>query len=162
MVGHKLGEFALTRTFKGHPADKSCEKGKDHGNTCNPPGRSSVGHKGRLVADLIRGKSGSSAQHPEFHAEKLLESSRRWLSPSPTLNITMRDIDDLKVKTIYVEQGATLCVFCARAKGRGNSINKPTCHVRGRWQLRQTGQKTTQPAFVRQPQLGSAVGTQQP
>ncbi len=22
MVGHKLGEFALTRTFKGHPADR--------------------------------------------------------------------------------------------------------------------------------------------
>jgi small subunit ribosomal protein S19 len=22
MVGHKLGEFALTRMFKGHPADK--------------------------------------------------------------------------------------------------------------------------------------------
>jgi small subunit ribosomal protein S19 len=22
MVGHKLGEFALTRTFKGHAADK--------------------------------------------------------------------------------------------------------------------------------------------
>jgi small subunit ribosomal protein S19 len=22
MVGHKLGEFAMTRTFKGHPADK--------------------------------------------------------------------------------------------------------------------------------------------
>ena len=22
MVGHKLGEFALTRTFKGHTADK--------------------------------------------------------------------------------------------------------------------------------------------
>jgi small subunit ribosomal protein S19 len=22
MVGHKLGEFALTRTFKGHPGDK--------------------------------------------------------------------------------------------------------------------------------------------
>ncbi|MBS0314144.1 MAG: 30S ribosomal protein S19 [Burkholderiales bacterium] len=22
MVGHKLGEFALTRVFKGHPADK--------------------------------------------------------------------------------------------------------------------------------------------
>ena len=22
MVGHKLGEFALTRTFKGHSADK--------------------------------------------------------------------------------------------------------------------------------------------
>jgi small subunit ribosomal protein S19 len=26
MVGHKLGEFALTRTFKGHLADKKAKK----------------------------------------------------------------------------------------------------------------------------------------
>jgi small subunit ribosomal protein S19 len=26
MVGHKLGEFALTRTFKGHAADKKVQK----------------------------------------------------------------------------------------------------------------------------------------
>ncbi|KNH10339.1 SSU ribosomal protein S19p (S15e) [Candidatus Burkholderia brachyanthoides] len=26
MVGHKLGEFALTRTFKGHAADKKVKK----------------------------------------------------------------------------------------------------------------------------------------
>ena len=26
MVGHKLGEFALTRTFKGHAADKKSGK----------------------------------------------------------------------------------------------------------------------------------------
>ena len=26
MVGHKLGEFALTRTFKGHPADKKAKR----------------------------------------------------------------------------------------------------------------------------------------
>jgi small subunit ribosomal protein S19 len=26
MVGHKLGEFALTRTFKGHPHDKKVVK----------------------------------------------------------------------------------------------------------------------------------------
>jgi len=26
MVGHKLGEFALTRTFKGHAADKKASK----------------------------------------------------------------------------------------------------------------------------------------
>lgn len=25
MVGHKLGEFALTRTFKGHAADKKAQ-----------------------------------------------------------------------------------------------------------------------------------------
>jgi small subunit ribosomal protein S19 len=28
MVGHKLGEFALTRTFKGHAADKKTSTGK--------------------------------------------------------------------------------------------------------------------------------------
>ena len=26
MVGHKLGEFSLTRTFKGHAADKKVKK----------------------------------------------------------------------------------------------------------------------------------------
>ena len=26
MVGHKLGEFALTRTYKGHAADKKSKK----------------------------------------------------------------------------------------------------------------------------------------
>jgi small subunit ribosomal protein S19 len=26
MVGHKLGEFAMTRMFKGHPADKKAKK----------------------------------------------------------------------------------------------------------------------------------------
>ncbi|NJN53107.1 MAG: 30S ribosomal protein S19 [Gammaproteobacteria bacterium] len=26
MVGHKLGEFAVTRTFKGHSGDKRAEK----------------------------------------------------------------------------------------------------------------------------------------
>ncbi len=27
MVGHKLGEFALTRTFKGHAGDRKAKKG---------------------------------------------------------------------------------------------------------------------------------------
>lgn len=27
MVGHKLGEFALTRTYRGHAADKKVKKG---------------------------------------------------------------------------------------------------------------------------------------
>jgi len=26
MVGHKLGEFALTRTFRGHAADKKARR----------------------------------------------------------------------------------------------------------------------------------------
>ena len=39
------------------------------------------------------------------------------------------DIDELKVTTIYVEKGPVLKRFHARAKGRGNRIVKPTCHV---------------------------------
>ena len=39
------------------------------------------------------------------------------------------DIDELKVKTIYVEKGMVLKRFTARAKGRGNKITKPTCHI---------------------------------
>jgi len=39
------------------------------------------------------------------------------------------DIDELKVKSIYVEKGVVLKRFTARAKGRGNRIVKPTCHV---------------------------------
>jgi large subunit ribosomal protein L22 len=39
------------------------------------------------------------------------------------------DIDELKVKTIYVEKGMVLKRFAARAKGRGNRILKPTCHI---------------------------------
>ena len=36
---------------------------------------------------------------------------------------------ELKVKTIYVEKGMVLKRFTARAKGRGNRIVKPTCHI---------------------------------
>ena len=31
MVGHKLGEFAVTRTFKGHSADKKAAEAKKAG-----------------------------------------------------------------------------------------------------------------------------------
>ena len=39
------------------------------------------------------------------------------------------DIDELKITSIYVEQGAVLKRFSARAKGRGARISKGTCHI---------------------------------
>jgi large subunit ribosomal protein L22 len=39
------------------------------------------------------------------------------------------DIDELKVKTIYVDKAQTLKRFTARAKGRGNQIGKQSCHI---------------------------------
>jgi large subunit ribosomal protein L22 len=35
----------------------------------------------------------------------------------------------LRVAKIQVEQGPSLKRFMARAKGRGNRIIKPTCHI---------------------------------
>ena len=39
------------------------------------------------------------------------------------------DIDELKVVTIYIDKGPSLKRFQARAKGRGNRIEKQTCHI---------------------------------
>ena len=88
--------------------------------------------KGRLVADQIRGLPVDRALNiltfsPKRGAEiikKVLESAIANAEHNDGA-----DIDELRVKTIYVEQGATLKRFTARAKGRGNSISKPTCHV---------------------------------
>jgi large subunit ribosomal protein L22 len=89
-------------------------------------------YKGRLVADMIRGKSVSYALTTlSFCPQKAASIVKKTLN-SAIANAEHNsglDIDTLKVKTICVEQGATLKRFSARAKGRGNRISKPTCHV---------------------------------
>jgi large subunit ribosomal protein L22 len=39
------------------------------------------------------------------------------------------DIDELKITSIYVDKAASLKRFTARAKGRGNRIEKQSCHI---------------------------------
>jgi len=88
--------------------------------------------KCRLVADLVRGKPvGLALQVLRFTPKKGALLVRKVLE-SAIANAEHNDgadIDELKVKTIYVEQGATLKRFSARAKGRGNRISKPTAHI---------------------------------
>ena len=89
--------------------------------------------KGRLVADLVRGQPIASALNilaftPKKGAriiKKVLESA---IANAEHNNGA--DIDELKVKTIYVDKAQTLKRFTARAKGRGNQIGKQTCHIR--------------------------------
>ena len=88
--------------------------------------------KGRLVADLVRGRPVDQALNILTFTQKIAAGIIKKVVESAIANAEHNDgadIDDLKVKTIYVEQGATLKRFSARAKGRGNSISKPTCHV---------------------------------
>lgn len=88
--------------------------------------------KGRLVADLIRGKNVEQALNILQFTQKKAAGIIRKVLESAIANAEHNDgadIDELYVTTIYVEQGASLRRFTARAKGRGNQIRKPTCHV---------------------------------
>ncbi len=88
--------------------------------------------KGRLVADLIRGKKVDQALNILTFTQKKAAGIVKKVVESAIANAEHNDgadIDDLTVKTIYVEQGTTLKRFTANAKGRGNRISKPTCHI---------------------------------
>ncbi|MFT3819074.1 MAG: 50S ribosomal protein L22 [Rubrivivax sp.] len=88
--------------------------------------------KGRLVADMIRGKKVDQALNILTFTPKKAAVIIKKALESAVANAEHNDgadIDELKVTSIYVEQGATLKRFSARAKGRGNRISKPTCHI---------------------------------
>ena len=88
--------------------------------------------KARLVADLIRGKDVAQALNTlTFSPKKGAELIKKVLE-SAIANAEHNngaDIDELKVVTIFVDKGPSLKRFQARAKGRGNRIEKQTCHI---------------------------------
>jgi len=88
--------------------------------------------KGRLVADQIRGLPVDRALNVlQFSPKKGAVLIKKVLE-SAIANAEHNDgadIDALKVKTIYVERGAFMKRFQARAKGRGNRVLKHSCHI---------------------------------
>lgn len=88
--------------------------------------------KGRLVADLIRGKKVDQALNILAFCPKKGAAIIKKVLESAIANAEHNDgadIDDLSVKTIYVEKGRVLKRFTARAKGRGDRITKQSCHI---------------------------------
>jgi large subunit ribosomal protein L22 len=88
--------------------------------------------KARLVADLVRGKPVDKALTILTFTPKKAAVVIRKVLESAIANAEHNegaDIDDLKVTRIYVDEGASLRRFAARAKGRGARIMKPTCHI---------------------------------
>jgi large subunit ribosomal protein L22 len=88
--------------------------------------------KGRLVADMIRGKTVAQAVNILSFTQKKAAGIVKKVVDSAVANAEHNDgadIDELKIKAIYVEQGAVLKRFAARAKGRGARIVKGTCHI---------------------------------
>ena len=84
------------------------------------------------MADLVRGqKIGNALNILAFTPKKGAKIIKKVLE-SAIANAEHNngaDIDELKITSIYVEKGPVLKRFHARAKGRGNRIVKPTCHV---------------------------------
>ena len=88
--------------------------------------------KARLVADMIRGKKVDNAIDlltfsPKKGADiikKVLESAMANAEHNNSA-----DIDELIIKTIYVDKGATLKRIRPRAKGRAGKIQKQTSHI---------------------------------
>jgi len=88
--------------------------------------------KARLVADQVRGL-------PVQRALDLLKFSDKkaagliykvlFAAISNAENNAGDDVDELKIKTITVDEGPMLKRFMARAKGRGTRILKRTSHI---------------------------------
>jgi len=88
--------------------------------------------KARLVADQIRGKSVESALDIlQFSSKKGADIIKKVLE-SVIANAEHNDgadVDELKVSTIFVDEGMTMKRIRPRAKGRADRILKRSCHI---------------------------------
>ena len=88
--------------------------------------------KARLVADMIRGKKVDNAINILAFSPKKGADIIKKVLESEIANAEHNngaDIDELMIKTIYVDKGAILKRIRARAKGRAGKIQKQTSHI---------------------------------
>lgn len=88
--------------------------------------------KCRLVADQVRGLPVEKALNVLSFSSKKAAGIVQKLLESAIANAEHNegaDIDELKVSSIYVNEGRTLKRFRARAKGRGTRILKRNSHI---------------------------------
>lgn len=88
--------------------------------------------KARLVADQIRGKSVDEALNILAFSPKKGAGIVKKVLESAVANAEHNegaDVDELKVSTIFVDEGMTMKRIRPRAKGRADRILKRTCHI---------------------------------
>lgn len=88
--------------------------------------------KGRLIADQVRGLPVERALNILAFSPKKGAVLIKKLLESAIANAEHNDgadIDELKVSAIHVDRGLKMKRLRPRAKGRGNRIIKPTCHI---------------------------------
>lgn len=88
--------------------------------------------KVRLVVDQIRGKSVESAIDILTYSPKKAAQIVKKVLMSAISNAEHNegaDIDELKISTVFVDEGPTMKRWRARARGRANQILKRSCHI---------------------------------
>jgi large subunit ribosomal protein L22 len=88
--------------------------------------------KGRLVADQIRGLPVEQALNLLSFSKKKGAAMMKKVLDSAVANAENNegaDVDELKVKAVWVDEGPTMKRIRARAKGRAARILKRTSHI---------------------------------
>lgn len=88
--------------------------------------------KARLVADQIRGKNVDQALNELAYSPKKAAVIIKKVLESAIANAENNegaDIDELRVSTIYVDEGMTMKRIRPRAKGSADRIFKRSCHI---------------------------------
>ncbi len=88
--------------------------------------------KARLVADQIRGKGVEEALDLLSFSTKKAAGIIKKVLNSAIANAEHNegaDVDELKVSTIFVDEGSTMKRLRPRAKGRADRILKRSCHI---------------------------------
>jgi large subunit ribosomal protein L22 len=88
--------------------------------------------KARLVVDLVRGKPVSDALDIlNFSTQKAAGLVRKVVESAiaNAENNAGADIDELKIREIFVNEGLTMKRIKPRAKGRADRIFKRTSHI---------------------------------
>jgi large subunit ribosomal protein L22 len=88
--------------------------------------------KARLVADQVRGKGVEEALNVLTFSTKKGALLVKKVLESAIANAEHNegaDVDELKVSTIFVDEGLTMKRIKPRAKGRADRISKRTCHI---------------------------------
>lgn len=88
--------------------------------------------KARLVADQVRGLKVDRALNVlAFSPKKAARIVKKVLESAiaNAENNEGADVDELRVSTIYVDEGLVMKRIKPRAKGRADRMEKPTCHI---------------------------------
>ena len=88
--------------------------------------------KARLVADQIRGKTVEDALSILTFSPKKGAAIMKKVLDSAIANAENNegaDVDELKVSTVFVDEGMTMKRIKPRAKGRADRIFKRSCHI---------------------------------